>query len=33
MVPITDADQRLFNEIEAIAGWISDAARRKAEGS
>lgn len=33
MVPVTDADQRLFNEIEAIAGWISDAAQRKTEGS
>ncbi len=32
MVPVTDADQRLFNEIEAIAGWIGDAARRHADG-
>lgn len=32
MVPVTDADQRLFNEIQAIAGWIGDAARRKADG-
>ena len=29
MVPVTDADQRLFGEIEAIASWISDAAERK----
>lgn len=33
MVPVTDADQRLFNELEAIIGWIGDAARRKADGS
>jgi hypothetical protein len=32
MVPVTDADPRLFNEIQAIAGWIGDAARRKADG-
>jgi hypothetical protein len=32
MVPVTDADQRLFNELETIANWIGDAARRKAEG-
>lgn len=32
MVPVTDADQRLFHELEAIAGWIGDAARRKADG-
>lgn len=32
MVPVTDDDQRLFNEIQAIANWIGDAARRKAEG-
>jgi hypothetical protein len=28
MVPVTDADQRLFNEIETIASSISDAANR-----
>jgi hypothetical protein len=33
MIPVTDADQRLFNEIQAIAGWIGDAARRKEGGS
>jgi hypothetical protein len=33
MIPVTDADQRLFNEIQAIAGWIGDAARRKENGS
>ena len=32
MTPVTDADQRLFNEVSAIAGWIGDAARRKADG-
>jgi hypothetical protein len=32
MVPVTDADQRLFNELESIAGWIGDAARRKTQG-
>lgn len=32
MVPVTDADQRLFNELVAIAGWIGDAARRKSDG-
>ncbi|HZO20103.1 MAG TPA: hypothetical protein VFB46_14025 [Gemmatimonadaceae bacterium] len=34
MVPVTDSDRRLFNEIETIATWISDAAQRKmvAEG-
>jgi hypothetical protein len=31
MVPVTDADERLFNELQAIANWIGDAARRKAE--
>lgn len=33
MVPVTDADQRLFNELQTIANWIGDAARRKADGS
>lgn len=33
MIPVTDADQRLFNEIQAIAGWIGDAAQRKEGGS
>ena len=28
MVAVTDADQRLFNELGAIAGWIGDAAGR-----
>jgi hypothetical protein len=28
MVAVTDADQRLFSELEAIAGWIADAAGR-----
>jgi len=32
MVPVTDADERLFNEIETIASWIGDAARRKSDG-
>ncbi len=32
MVPVTDDDERLFNEIQTIANWIGDAARRKAEG-
>jgi hypothetical protein len=32
MVPVTDADQRLFGELEAIANWIGDAARRHGEG-
>jgi hypothetical protein len=32
MVPVTDADQRLFNELETIANWIGDAARRKEQG-
>jgi hypothetical protein len=32
MVPVTDADQRLFNEIQTIANWIGDAARRKEKG-
>jgi hypothetical protein len=30
MVPVTDADQRLFNELLAIAGWIADASGRHA---
>ena len=30
MVPVTDADQRLFNELLAIAGWIADASQRHA---
>lgn len=30
MVPVTDADQRLFNELVAIAGWIGDASQRHA---
>ncbi|MGQ0712798.1 MAG: hypothetical protein ACT4PJ_03585 [Gemmatimonadaceae bacterium] len=30
MVPVTDADQRLFNELTAIAGWIADASQRHA---
>ena len=33
MVPVTDADKSLFNEIESIAGWISDAADRHSSGS
>jgi hypothetical protein len=33
MLPVTDDDKRLFSELEAIAGWIGDAARRKADGS
>src|SRR5688500_5463611 len=33
MVPARDDDARLFRQIQAIAGWIGDAARRKAEGS
>jgi hypothetical protein len=28
MVAVTDADRRLFGELEAIAGWIADASRR-----
>jgi hypothetical protein len=28
MVPVTDTDQRLFNELIAISNWIGDAARR-----
>jgi hypothetical protein len=32
MIPVTDADQRLFNEMESIAGWIGDAAQRKSDG-
>ena len=32
MTPVTDADQRLFNEVASIASWIGDAARRKADG-
>jgi hypothetical protein len=28
MVAVSDADRRLFNELEAIAGWIADASRR-----
>src|SRR5688572_18378410 len=32
MVPVTDADERLFSELEAIATWIGDAARRKEQG-
>ena len=30
MVPVTDSDQRLFNELMAIAGWIADASGRHA---
>jgi hypothetical protein len=28
MIAVTDADRRLFSELEAIAGWIADAAGR-----
>jgi hypothetical protein len=28
MVAVTDADRRLFSELEANAGWIADASRR-----
>ena len=30
MVPVTDADQRLFSELTTIAGWIADASQRHA---
>jgi hypothetical protein len=30
MIPVTDANQRLFNELLAIAGWIADASGRHA---
>lgn len=30
LVPVSDADQRLFNELVAIAGWIADATQRHA---
>lgn len=28
MIPVTDADQRLYGELIAISNWIGDAARR-----
>jgi hypothetical protein len=35
MIAVSDADRRLFGELEAIAGWIADASRRHllAEGA
>ena len=30
MVAVNDSDQRLFNELVAIAGWIADASQRHA---